>query len=67
MYFSPTGTTRKIVEENGNRIIQINHPTSAETIDFTLPKQRETGQNFKKDDLLLIVVQFMQVEFQIFY
>ena len=54
MYFSPTGTTKKIVEEIGNRIVKIKGIESAKTIDFTLPKQRVNGQHFNANDILLI-------------
>ena len=56
MYFSPTGTTKKIVEEIGNKVVDIKGIESVKTVDFTLPKQRENGQNFKADALLLIGV-----------
>lgn len=56
MYFSPTGTTKKIVDEIGNKIVEIKGIESTITIDFTLPKQRENGQIFKADDLLVIGV-----------
>lgn len=56
MYFSPTGTTKKIVKEIGSRIVDIKSIESSETVDFTLPKQRENGRNFKANDLLLIAV-----------
>ena len=47
MYFSPTGTTKIIVDEIGNKIVEIKGIESPITIDFTLQKQRENGQSFK--------------------
>lgn len=59
MYFSPTGTTKKIVEEMGARIVEIKNietVETVETIDFTLPIERECARSFQPDDLLLIGV-----------
>ena len=56
MYFSPTGTTKKIVEEMGARIVEIKNIETVETIDFTLPIERECARSFQPDDLLLIGV-----------
>ena len=56
MYFSPTATTKTIVEAIGNRLIERNGIEQGKTVDFTLPKQRESGVNFKSDDILLIGV-----------
>lgn len=56
MYFSPTGTTKKIVEEIGNRIVETKGIYNLSVADFTLPKQRVKGLNFNTDDLLLIGV-----------
>ena len=56
MYFSPTGTTKKIIEEIGKRLVDIKGIEISETVDFTLPKQRESEQNFQANDLLLLAV-----------
>lgn len=57
MYFSPTGTTKKIIdkitfkieEKNGNKV-KVNH------IDFTLKSEREKSIEFGADDVLIIGV-----------
>ena len=56
MYFSPTATTKTIVEEIGKRLIDIKGLERGVTIDFTLLKQRESQQNFNHNDILLIGV-----------
>lgn len=56
MYFSATGTTKTIVEEIGKRLVDTKGLKRGNTIDFTLPKQRESGQNFEYKDILLIGV-----------
>lgn len=54
MYFSPTGTTKKTLEAISGEILEENNIEKGRTIDFTLPRQRERGQDFKADDILLI-------------
>lgn len=56
MYFSPTGTTRKIVGEIASRILEKNSIEEGNTIDFTLPKERINSQLFNEEDILLIGV-----------
>ena len=56
MYFSPTATTKTIVEAIGKRLVDTKGLERGNTIDFTLPKQRESGQNFESNDILLIGV-----------
>lgn len=54
MYFSPTSTTKKVVEEIRNKILDKPDIEKGVTIDFTLPKQRKEGVLFNKEDILLI-------------
>lgn len=56
MYFSPTGTTKRVVEAVSNKILNFASMQKGYTIDFTLPNQRENGQEFGKEDILLIAV-----------
>ena len=56
MYFSPTATTKTIVEAIGNRLVEKSDIEQGKTVDFTLPKQRENGVTFISDDILLIGV-----------
>ncbi len=56
MYFSPTATTKTIVETIGHRLVEKNGIEQGKIVDFTLPKQRETGVTFKSNDILLIGV-----------
>lgn len=54
MYFSATGTTKKTLEEISREILSNNSIQMGRTIDFTLPLQRENGEEFKENDILLI-------------
>lgn len=52
VYFSPTGTTKKIVEKTAEMlsdILQIPH----KTLDFTLLKNRENSLKFSQNDLVV--------------
>lgn len=51
LYFSPTGTTEKIVKAAGGKISD-----SVKEYNITLPKSREGKISFTKDDLVLIGV-----------
>ena len=53
MYFSPTGTTEKIVQELVE-ILAIKFGCEKAYVDFTLPGIRETAQSFGKEDLCLL-------------
>ena len=54
MYFSPTSTTKKVLEEIGKQLFEKSDIEIGEVIDFTLPKQRLNGQSFNSNDILLI-------------
>lgn len=54
MYFSPTGTTEKIVSAIAKETA--NGKTSISTIDFTLPKARKEPVSFTQQDLVVIGV-----------
>ena len=54
MYFSPTSTTKKVLEEIGERIFEKSGIETGQVIDFTLAKQRIIGQSFNSNDILLI-------------
>ena len=56
MYFSPTATTKTIIETIGKRLVKKNGIDQGITVDFTLPKQRENGPTFNSNDVLLIGV-----------
>ena len=56
MYFSPTGTSKKIGEEIGARLAGRANFEKGLEIDFTLPAKRESGQNFGEDDILIIAL-----------
>ncbi len=55
VFFSPTGTTRKIVtaiaESIANRVT-----VGYDEFDFTLPEARKTGRDFYRDDLIVFGV-----------
>lgn len=56
-YFSPTGTTEKIVKEVGRKIsINLSGKETSEIIDFTLPKNRVNSPSFSKKDLIVVGV-----------
>jgi len=52
VYFSPTGTTKKIVEEIARGI----HQNSVEQVDFTKPEDRKRQFEAAEDDLLIVGV-----------
>lgn len=56
MYFSPTATTKTVVEEMGKILVGMKGLERGITIDFTLPKPRESAQNFQSNDILVIGV-----------
>ena len=57
IYFSPTETTKKIVESIAQRIAQNIAPnTGFQRIDFTPKAVREQAVSFSKDDLVIIGV-----------
>ncbi len=56
MYFSPTATTKTVVEEIGRLLGTKDDIEIGKIIDFTLPKERENSQNFHPNDILLIGV-----------
>lgn len=51
LYFSPTGTTEKIVKAAGSKISD-----SVKEYNITLPKSRENSISFTKDDIVIIGV-----------
>lgn len=55
MYFSPTGTTEKIVQELVE-ILAMQLKCDKDYVDFTLPKVRESVQTFKEGDLVVFGV-----------
>jgi NAD-dependent dihydropyrimidine dehydrogenase PreA subunit/flavodoxin len=57
MYFSATGTTKKVVSGIANKISQnIYGETNINIIDFTLPKARIEAVSFGQDDIVIIGV-----------
>lgn len=57
MYFSPTGTTKKVVTGIAKTISKvIDREVTINTIDFTLPTLREKAVSFTEDDLVIIGV-----------
>ena len=56
LYFSPTGTTKRIVAGIANRLMGKDENLRINKIDFTLPKYREKGRQFSKDDLVIVGV-----------
>ncbi|MDP4161149.1 MAG: flavodoxin domain-containing protein, partial [Bacillota bacterium] len=57
MYFSPTGTTKKVVSEIAKNISEnINGKTSVNAINFTLPGFREAPVSFAKGDVVILGV-----------
>ncbi len=55
VFFSPTGTTKKIVEEISNRIGQ-ELGISVHSLDFTLPQKRDKPLSFASDELVVFGV-----------
>ena len=56
MYFSPTGTTEKIIKEIGKTLLDNVDISKGEIIDFTYPSVREKDISFSKNDIVLIGV-----------
>lgn len=57
MYFSPTGTTEKVVCGIANRISQnVNGEISVKNIDFTLPDARKEAVSFTEKDVVVMGV-----------
>lgn len=56
MYFSPTGTTKKVLSEIGSSLLKKEDIIKGKTIDFTLQGIREDSILFYKEDILLIGV-----------
>ena len=56
MYFSPTGTTEKVIKEIGESLLDNVDISKAEIIHFTYPSVREEDISFSKNDILLIGV-----------
>lgn len=56
-YFSPTGTTEKIVKATGNKILEHSPENiKLEIMNFTLPGNREIMPSFSEDDLVIFGV-----------
>jgi len=56
MYFSATGTTKKVVSKIGKCIAEKDGEMDLREIDFTLPKAREDGIVFSEDDVVIVGV-----------
>lgn len=57
VYFSPTGTTKKVVLQIGKKILEDSNNTfESENVDFTLPKNRENSLSFTKEDIVILGV-----------
>lgn len=57
MYFSPTGTTKKVVSEIAKKVAEnTGKEKTINNIDFTLPKVRRELLSFTKEDLVIIGV-----------
>lgn len=57
MYFSATGTTKKIVSEIAKKIIEnIDGELTINNIDFTLPKVRKEPVSLAKEDIVILGV-----------
>lgn len=56
LYFSATGTTKKVVGQIGNRIVEKDKKMTLNEIDFTLPESREKEIEFSEDDLVIVGV-----------
>ncbi|MDD2483557.1 MAG: ferredoxin, partial [Eubacteriales bacterium] len=55
MYFSATGTTKKIVEAVAKKLaLELTGADEFKTIDFTMKPVREQVASFTKDDLVVI-------------
>lgn len=56
MYFSPTGTTKRIVKTFGESLSQAMGFSEIEELDITLKKDREKAYSFSSNDLLVLGV-----------
>ncbi|MDY0361051.1 MAG: EFR1 family ferrodoxin [Desulforegulaceae bacterium] len=56
MYFSPTGTTKKVVLEIAGKISEKNKENTYRIIDFTLPAIRKNQVFFTKEDIVVVGV-----------
>lgn len=57
MYFSATGTTKKVVSGIANKILKnIGMKTTIKSIDFTLPEARKEPVSFTEQDVVIIGV-----------
>lgn len=56
LYFSATGTTKKIVVGIGSRLIENYKESNLNSIDFTLPKGREREVSFSDSDIVIVGV-----------
>jgi NAD-dependent dihydropyrimidine dehydrogenase PreA subunit/flavodoxin len=57
MYFSATGTTKKVVYGIANKILEnLNIKTTARNVDFTLPEVRKEPVSFMADDVVIVGV-----------
>lgn len=56
MYFSPTSTTKRLIEVIGERMLENSGIERAINHNFTLPKDRERALEFDDNDILLIGV-----------
>lgn len=72
LYFSPTGTTEKIVNAIGSRLSdELNNKSQNDNNycveNFTLLPKRETYLEYGVETLLLLVCLYMQEEYQMYY
>ena len=63
VYFSPTGTTRKIVTATAKGLSRA-LKTDLEEYDFTLPKARTQALRFMDSDLVCLAPRYTPGEFQ---
>lgn len=56
LYFSPTGSTKKIVETIGGVVSGMLETAPPEVVDFTQPHMREKKLTFAEDDIVIIGV-----------
>ncbi|MGO1652488.1 EFR1 family ferrodoxin [Senegalia sp. (in: firmicutes)] len=54
MYFSATGTSKKVIDEIGDRLLKNIDILKGDTIDFTSPSIREKAISFFEDDIVLV-------------
>ncbi len=56
MYFSATGTTKKVVTAIADRLSKLKHGIGATRIDFTLPERRSKVQSFHSGEVVVFGV-----------